>query len=305
MYDAPQIPRDEEMLGQVAEMDLALAKAMYQRALEAEDATEALNFSRCYQRMARSCRQSIGMLNKLRIERRREFRALKDAEHQRLRTAYAQIVAAAITMHELLIMAASLHRSGSEESMITIIREAYEALHSVSAAQSHREVSVEFGRRRQRLTRRVGEAVDRAVLLTAEEEQLVAHDRTAECPFEVAELERRLGLVAVGLGHGALQVVLSYFLHQPWQSEAAIEPSAKHFLPGRCCGGQQGLPGVFGRDRSPIAPDRGSPKRVLQLPNVARPGVGKQKVSCSSREFLLLEARLPGGLLVHSAEQMV
>ena len=70
---------------------------------------------------------------------------------------------------------------------------------AVGAAQAEREVAVQFGRRRQRLQRRVGEAVDRAVLLAAEEEQLVAQDRPAERAFEVAELERRLGAVAVGV----------------------------------------------------------------------------------------------------------
>ena len=70
---------------------------------------------------------------------------------------------------------------------------------AVGAAQPEREVAVQLGRRRQRLPRRVGEPVDGAVLLAAEEEQPVADDRPADGALEVAELEGRLGPVAVGV----------------------------------------------------------------------------------------------------------
>ena len=71
MSDAA-IPRDEEMLGQLAEMDLSLAKAVHSRALAAEDAEEMASLGRTYQRLARSCRQTIALRDKLIRERRRE-----------------------------------------------------------------------------------------------------------------------------------------------------------------------------------------------------------------------------------------
>ena len=72
----------------------------------------------------------------------------------------------------------------------------------VGAAESEGKVARELGARRQGLPRRVREAVDDAVLLTAEEEELVAENRTTERALEVLELEVGLGPVAAGVARG-------------------------------------------------------------------------------------------------------
>jgi hypothetical protein len=75
MSEPIEIERDEEMLGQLAELDLALAKLVYSRAAAAEDAGEMADLGRTYQRLARSLRQTIALRDRLRRARRQEARA--------------------------------------------------------------------------------------------------------------------------------------------------------------------------------------------------------------------------------------
>jgi hypothetical protein len=66
--------RDEEMLGTLAELDLALAKALYSRAMAAGDAAEMAALGRAYQRLGRSLRQTIALRDRLRRQRRQDAR---------------------------------------------------------------------------------------------------------------------------------------------------------------------------------------------------------------------------------------
>ena len=74
MSEPIEIERDEEMLGELAELDLALAKAVFARAVAAEDAAELDGHGRTYQRLARSLRQTIALRDRLRRQRRQEAR---------------------------------------------------------------------------------------------------------------------------------------------------------------------------------------------------------------------------------------
>jgi hypothetical protein len=64
------ISREEQMLGELAELDLVLAKHVHAKALAAEDPDEINAFSRSYQRLARSVRQSL--IAKAKLARDRE-----------------------------------------------------------------------------------------------------------------------------------------------------------------------------------------------------------------------------------------
>lgn len=71
---APITERSEQMLGELAELDFALAKAVHGRAMAAEDADEMASLGRTYQRLARSVRQTIGLREKLIRDRGRDVR---------------------------------------------------------------------------------------------------------------------------------------------------------------------------------------------------------------------------------------
>lgn len=57
--------RDLEMLAQLAELDLALAKRVQARAMATEDPDQLSDLSRAYQRVARSLRQTLVLKDKL------------------------------------------------------------------------------------------------------------------------------------------------------------------------------------------------------------------------------------------------
>src|SRR5258705_2676913 len=78
MSDAPAIPRDQEMLGELAECDLALAKHVFACCRATEEPSEVANLARAYQRVARSCRQTI--LAKAKLEKDRAEARARAAE---------------------------------------------------------------------------------------------------------------------------------------------------------------------------------------------------------------------------------
>jgi hypothetical protein len=63
--DTDIVDRDQQMLGELAELDLALARHVQGRALATDDATEVADLSRAYQRIARSLRQTLALKAKL------------------------------------------------------------------------------------------------------------------------------------------------------------------------------------------------------------------------------------------------
>ena len=66
----PQVPRDEEMLGEIAELELALAKEAFARARESETPDDFETYSRAFQRLGRACRLSLALRDKfLRMRR--------------------------------------------------------------------------------------------------------------------------------------------------------------------------------------------------------------------------------------------
>src|SRR5512138_2389639 len=69
-------------------------------------------------------------------------------------------------------------------------------------------------------------------------------------------------------------------------------------MPARSCCWKNGLPRIFGRNRRAITPNRRTPKRVQDLPDVPRPRVRQEKISCASRKGLLLVSGLLRGLPV-------
>ena len=70
----PLSERREQMLGLLAEKALALACAVQQRALDAEDAAEMASLSGAFVKLSRSVRQSIGLHARLEGERLRDER---------------------------------------------------------------------------------------------------------------------------------------------------------------------------------------------------------------------------------------
>ncbi|MBU1378439.1 MAG: hypothetical protein KKE02_05855 [Alphaproteobacteria bacterium] len=69
------ISREEQMLGELAELDLALAKRVHAKAMTAEEPDQINAFSRTYQRIARSVRQSL--IAKAKLAREREAAAAR------------------------------------------------------------------------------------------------------------------------------------------------------------------------------------------------------------------------------------
>jgi len=64
----------EAMLGELAGLDLSLARHVHACAMATEDPTEVANLARAYQRVARSARQSIALHARLKRERERAER---------------------------------------------------------------------------------------------------------------------------------------------------------------------------------------------------------------------------------------
>ena len=72
MYDGVDIAdRDEAMLVELAELDLAAARRVHERLMAAEDAAEVADLGRTYQRLARSLRQTLALKARLKRERER------------------------------------------------------------------------------------------------------------------------------------------------------------------------------------------------------------------------------------------
>lgn len=69
MSEAPDIPRDEEALGELAELELALARSYFADAMACEDLKEKMELGRAFQRQARGARMSIALHRQLRSER--------------------------------------------------------------------------------------------------------------------------------------------------------------------------------------------------------------------------------------------
>src|SRR5688572_14015142 len=75
MSEACAIPRDEEMLGEYAEMEHALGKEAFRRAMAAEDTDEFNSLSRTCKMLGRSMRQSLALRERIQRFRRQEARA--------------------------------------------------------------------------------------------------------------------------------------------------------------------------------------------------------------------------------------
>jgi len=72
------LEREDEALGEAAEMDLALAKHVFTMARAAEDVGEVERLVRAYQRVTRSLRQTLALRQRLRRERQAD-RTARDA----------------------------------------------------------------------------------------------------------------------------------------------------------------------------------------------------------------------------------
>jgi hypothetical protein len=68
------IPRDEEMLGEIAELELALAKEAFSRARGSETAEEFETYSKAMQRLTRACRLSMALRDKFLRMRKQDAR---------------------------------------------------------------------------------------------------------------------------------------------------------------------------------------------------------------------------------------
>jgi len=76
-----QVPRDEEMLGEIAELELALAKEAFARARGSEDAKEFETYSKAFHRLTRACRLTLALRDKIlrmRAQAAREIPAKRD-----------------------------------------------------------------------------------------------------------------------------------------------------------------------------------------------------------------------------------
>jgi hypothetical protein len=74
--------REQAMLAELAEMDLALARKAHAAALAAETSDEIAGLSRAYQRLARSLRQTLALKAKLALDRERHERARQSTDLQ-------------------------------------------------------------------------------------------------------------------------------------------------------------------------------------------------------------------------------
>lgn len=68
------ISREEQMLGELAELDLALAKRVHAKAMAAEEPDQINSLSRTYQRVARSVRQTLALKARMQLQREKAAR---------------------------------------------------------------------------------------------------------------------------------------------------------------------------------------------------------------------------------------
>ena len=79
MTDAADIvDREAQMLGRLAELDLAAAERVHGRLMATEDAGEVADLGRTYQRLARSLRQTLALKAKLVRDRAHDARAVRE-----------------------------------------------------------------------------------------------------------------------------------------------------------------------------------------------------------------------------------
>jgi len=74
--DTDIVDRDQQILGELAELDLALARHVHARALATDDPVQIADLSRAYQRMSRSVRQTLALKAKLKREAEQHARWL-------------------------------------------------------------------------------------------------------------------------------------------------------------------------------------------------------------------------------------
>jgi len=79
------VDRDQQMLAELAELDLALARHVQARALATDDGAEVAELSRAYQRISRSVRQTLALKAKLKRDAEQHARWLeaRDVRPQR------------------------------------------------------------------------------------------------------------------------------------------------------------------------------------------------------------------------------
>lgn len=68
------VDREAQMLGRLAELDLAAAERVHERLMATEDAGEVADLGRTYQRLARSLRQTLALKARLRAHDERTVR---------------------------------------------------------------------------------------------------------------------------------------------------------------------------------------------------------------------------------------
>ena len=71
------VDRDQQMLGELAELDLALARHVQARALATEDPAQVADLSRAYQRISRCVRQTLALKAKLKRDAEQHARWLE------------------------------------------------------------------------------------------------------------------------------------------------------------------------------------------------------------------------------------
>ena len=108
-----------------------------------------------------------------------------------------------------------------------------------------------------------------------------------------------------GFVHRAAQVVASDFLQQFRQVEACRRAVVRARPAGSEPQREAAPRGRLPTRWRPVAPDGGAAKRVQQLADIARPGVGEQKILCASRKFLFLEAWLTSRLSIDLLQQVI
>jgi hypothetical protein len=81
-HGADIVDRDQQMLGELAELDLALARHVQARALATEDPAQVAELSRAYQRISRCVRQTLALKAKLKRDAEQHARWLEARDVQ-------------------------------------------------------------------------------------------------------------------------------------------------------------------------------------------------------------------------------
>jgi len=79
--DTDIVDRDQQILGELAELDMALARHVHARALATDDPAQVADLSRAYQRISRSVRQTLALKAKLKREADQHARWLAARSH--------------------------------------------------------------------------------------------------------------------------------------------------------------------------------------------------------------------------------